>query len=282
MAIDLSALSTATTTANALSNLVLVKPNDNLGYQPQDEKGRPIGTALLFHIEGENQAQLSSDITDHYVEDNTAINDQIALKPEVITVNGFIGELNNVVPEALKPLRIAADRLQILTAYTPELSVASQVAYNAAEQLYRSAINAKAAIDSWRTVNLSGQQVNVIGSNGLRDQTPNQSQTQQQIAFQQFYGYWKKRTLFTIQTPWAIFQNMAILNLRAIQSEDTKVITDFEVTFKMMRFAEVKRTQTLYTPANFQGRLQNQGASEVNLGVQNPVESLSLTSVLPG
>lgn len=281
MAIDLSALSTATTTANALSNLILVKPNDNTGYRPQDAEGNLLGTELLFHYEGENTASLTSEITDHFVEDNTVINDQIALKPEIITVQGFIGELNNIVPESLKPLRFAAEKLQILSAYTPALSISAQVAYNTAEQLYRTAQTTKAAIDSWRTVNLSGQQVNVIGSNGLRDQRPNQTQTKQQVAFQQFYGYWRTRTLFTIQTPWAIFSNMAIQSLRAIQSEETRMITDFEITFKMMRFAQVVRSNAIYENSQFQGRALNQGATETNLGVQNPVDSIGLSSVLP-
>jgi hypothetical protein len=107
----------------------------------------------------------------------------------------------------------------------------------------------------------------VINGSGLN---PRGNQTKQQTYFQQFYGYWANRTLFTIQTPWAIFQDMAIQTLRAVQDADTRVITDFEVTFKLMRFAS---TQVVfegegvqYDNNNFDGRASDQGSKEKDLG----------------
>src|SRR5271163_4191719 len=86
------------TTAQLITTaLALVTPQANIGYKPQSLTGAVLPT-LLFHTEGENVAHLQSDITDHFIEDNTAINDQIALKPEMVTVHGFIGELNDVFP----------------------------------------------------------------------------------------------------------------------------------------------------------------------------------------
>ena len=80
MAVNLSAISNAQTTATALGDLILVTPNTNLGYQPQNQPIIPGTTqsgvqapTLLFDYEGENTATLESDITDHYTEDNTAI-----------------------------------------------------------------------------------------------------------------------------------------------------------------------------------------------------------------
>jgi hypothetical protein len=87
------------------------------------------------------------------------------------------------------------------------------------------------------------------------------SQGLQQAVFQQFYLYWRNRVLFTIQTPWAVFSNMAIEELRATQDESTRVITDFYVSFKMMRFS----TTFLQTPG--QANLQ----SSANLGQTHPV-----------
>ena len=219
---------------------------------------------LLFHYEGENTITLESDITDHYIEDNTAIQDQIALRPELITTHGFIGELNDVVPPVLEPLKFVADKLTVIEAYTPSLSTTALIAYNTAFQLYQVALEAEnSVVAAWDTItgNTEG------------------SQNKQQKMFQQFYGYWKKRNLFTVQTPWAIFQNMAIKTLRAIQDADTRVITDFDVTFKQMRFASTQ----LSTPAkslNFQGRLTNQAASVVNMGTSTPVSDVSLASKL--
>lgn len=269
MAIDLSILSVATTTATALSNLILVNPQDNVGIQPQADS---IGLQteqlqvpkFLFNYEGENTVLLESDITDHFVEDNTAIQDQIALRPEIITTHGFIAELNDIGPEILAPLKLAADKLTVIDAYTPVISATAILAYNEAVQLYAVAQLAKnSAVNAWQTV-----------STGAVPATQNK----QQLAFQQFYGYWQNRTLFTVQTPWAIFRNMAIKSLRAIQDADTRVITDFEISFKMMRFAQTIVTSN--TQNQFQGRAKSQAASLVDNGTSTPVASLGLNTEL--
>lgn len=269
--------------ATALSNLILVSPQKTVGYQPQNAPSWKKDTtqqppALLFNYEGENTVELNSDITDHYIENNTAIQDQIALRPEILTTNGFIGELNDIAPAALQPIKAIAEKLVTVSAYVPSVSVTAALAYANAFQLYQVGANlVNNGISTWSTINGSGGQ-SVINGAGI-SAFPNQ--TKQQIYFQQFYGYWKKRTLFTIQTPWAIFQDMSILRLRAVQDETTRVITNFEVTFKLMRFATTQTVSgELYNNNNFQGRAYNQGAKEVDLGTSTLSESLNTFDTL--
>lgn len=281
MAINLSALAPVTTAATALSNLVLVSPQSVQGYQPQNPpnvNGTPSTAqqppSFLFHYEGEQTVTIESDITDHYVEDNTAIQDQIALKPEMISTHGFIGELNDVTPPALKLLKTAADKLTTIGAYTPGLTLTALIAYSEAFLLYQVASNAvNSAVSAWSSITGTGG-VSVIGSNGLQASS---SQNKQQAAFQQFYGYWRSRTLFTVQTPWAIFQNMAIKSMRAIQDAETRVVTDFELTFKMIRTAS---TLTVSNGLSVDGQLKSQSSSLVDLGTSSPTDSTSLGSGL--
>lgn len=264
---NLAPISTATTAATALSNLILVTPQSTVGYQPQnaptiDNNTRALPPSLIFQYEGEQNLYLQSDITDHYIEDNTAINDMIALHPEEYSTTGYIGELNDVAPQALVPLKFLADKLTTVSAYVPSISETALIAYNEAFFAYQIAQNAiNNAVSSWSTITGSDTE-SVIDGNGI---TIAKNQTKQQIMFQQFYGYWRNRTLFTIQTPWAIFRDMAIKSLRAIQSADTRMITDFEVTFKIMRFAKsisVSRDITKQNRASTQGEaLTNQGQS---------------------
>lgn len=292
----LSDLAPVTTGALALSNLILVTPNSNIGYQPQNREtkdgvSKKLAPPLLFHYEGENSINLDSDITDHYIEDNTAIQDQVALRPEMISVTGFIGELNDVVPKALFPLKAIADKLTVLSAYTPALTTTALIAYNNAFLLYQTAANvAGSAVSSWNTINgsnsteiVEGSNVfsnsTLIGSNGIVKQPKNQNK--QQEAFGQFYGYWRARTLFTIQTPWAVFQNMAIKSLRAIQDSETRVITNFEVTFKMLRFARTLITGPDPT-VDYEARAAIQASPLVDQGTQNPTPSISVTEGLAG
>lgn len=243
----------------------MVSPQKTVGYQPQalpgvDTQDPPI----LFHYEGEQTAVLESDITDHFVEDNTSIQDQWSLHPDQITTQGFIGELNDVPPIALASQLALAQKLTVLGAYTPQLSITALNAYNEALFLYQQALTAAAAYTQARaTINGTGLTESVISSSGLSTQ-PNQ--TQQQIYFQKFYEYRQSRTLFTIQTPWAVWTNMAIKTLRAIQDAESTMVTDFEVTFKQIRFAENITINTNQT----QGRLQDQSASSTNLGTSQP------------
>lgn len=286
---NLSALAPITTAATALSNLVLVSPQSTVGYQPlnpPNADGTPSTAAqppaILFHYEGEQTVQIESDITDHYIEDNSAVQDQIALKPEIITTHGFIGELNDVVPDLLKPLKFAADKLTTIGAYTPQLTETALIAYSEAFFLYQVAANAlNSAVSAWSSIgNLitgsDGQ--SVVGADGL---TVASAQNKQQTAFQQFYGYWRSRTLFTVQTPWAVFQNMAIKSLRAIQDAETRTITDFEVSFKMIR-----KASTASSPGgiltSFLGRSSTQASGETDLGTSSPPSSISLSSGLSG
>jgi len=281
-----SSIQTAATTALTLSNLVLVTPQKNIGYLPTQQGSQSLNVpTLMFHYEGENTVQIDSDITDHYVEDNTAIADNIALKPEIITVNGFIGELNNVTPDELVAIKIATEKLLVISAYTPELSATGQLLYNQAEQAYRLAQTIKNnAVSSWnsvanRTPRSTAGQVNQIGSSGII--TNNGAQTLQQKMYQQFYGYWRNRALFKVQTPWAIFNNCAILGVQAIQDDTTRMITSFTVRFKLIRVAKTQRDNLAFDSSNSQGRAVNQGAPLVDLGTQTPLQSIGLPAVLP-
>ena len=52
----------------------------------------PYGIAgLTFDIRGEERLEFKSEITDHWLENNSAIHDQISLSPEKVTLKGSIG-----------------------------------------------------------------------------------------------------------------------------------------------------------------------------------------------
>ena len=74
-----------------------------------------------------------------------------------------------------------------------------------------------------------------------------------------------ERERFPVQTPWAVFQNMAILRLTATQDAETNVITDFEVTFKLIRMAS-----TIFRLPISSGCFSAQNAANQNLGTSTP------------
>jgi hypothetical protein len=220
MANLLSSVSQATNTAgfiNTIINKAIVKPKDLTGVD-----------GFFFDIEDENSIELTSDITDHFVEDNTAINDHIALHPEIVTVHAFVGELANTPPPGMEFLRDLTDRLAALAPYLPNFVTQAQQIYNQIEQTVKQATK---LLNSAKTL-----------YNVYKKKSINNPQDKQTYAYNFFYSLWQSRALFSVKTPWGNFTDMAILNMRAYQSPDSKYMTDFSITFKKIRFAETITT----------------------------------------
>lgn len=294
---SLNQLSTATLTAQTLANLILVTPQRDVGYQPQNtptnnsqENTNNQPPAFFFHYEGENVATLESDITDHYIEDNSAVEDMIAKRPIIVQTQGYIGELNDVAPKLEVSLSKMKSKLITISAYTPQLSITALDAYNQAFAAYQTAMNIKNNdISKWSTIN--EEEFNraafldevSVGPQGLRTL---KYQTKQQVAFQTFYGYWNSRTLFTVQTPWAIFKNMAILSMRATQDANDRTTSNFELRFKAIRKASTAYTEVSqnkgfeYENTNSAGRNFDQGALEKDLGTETPIQTTRLGQFL--
>lgn len=290
--ISLSGLATGVTAATALSNIALVipqssNPSTTKGYQPLKPQGTngitdnalPLSDALIFHFEDNNNVNLKSDITDHYVEDNSSVVDQIAVKPEMVTVKGFIGELNNVKPAVVQALQDVANNLVLVNSYAPAMSVTALQRIAQADFAYQSAKSiANSAVSAWSSIT-QGSGSQVAAGSGVFTVGSSRIQNLQQKMFQQFYGYWRNRTLFNVQTPWAVFTNMAIDEVVANQDGDTRVISSFDVTFKKIRTATTRTTRTTTLGS---GRNALQSAALAALGSSSGVPGSSLGSSLAG
>jgi hypothetical protein len=253
--------------ANALANLLLVTPNVNVGYQAQSQPitpGLPVpqfqAPSFLFNYEAENTVQLQSDITDHYLEDNTAIQSQISLKPELITVRGYIGELTSLINiQNTGIVGTLVSKLSVISPFLPGVTTTIQNGLNTAQATYTAGANlANSAVSAWNTLSGAGN---------------DPVQTKQQIAFGQFYGFRQSRTLFTLQTPWCVFQNCAILTMTSNQDGESESVSDFEITFKVLRFA----TTSTIAAGSVQGRANAQQSVLINNGTSSP----SPTSTVP-
>ncbi len=230
----------------SLVNVVLVSPSQNQGLKAQQSTINingvpttitPSDDNFLFNFEGEQKFTAKSDITDHFAEDNNSLQDQIALPPPMYTTQGFICELTDIPPSLLAPLKKAANTLTTIDAFVPALSVSALIAYNQAFQAAQVTLSLISSVN-----NTIGTISNFLGGNGSTTQVGSgifgPVQNKQQVAFQKLYNYYVNRTLFTVQTPWCIFKNMAIDTLAAVQSGENQQVTDFQITFKAMRFAQ--------------------------------------------
>ena len=232
-----NSIATLTSNVNFLrsaTNRAIVKPEDFEGI-----------AGFVFDITNKDDISLTSEITDHFIEDNTVINDHIALRPEIITVEGLVGELKLDIPPLLRALSDLNDKLTGFSGFLPELTAQTNEIYNQAEQILRTKEQAEQTIENLH--------------NTFRGLDVAPKETLQSKAFSYFYSLWQSRRIFTVETPWNTFTNMAILNMK-VKQEDTKYISNFSMTFKKIRFAKAIKIE------NSQGRHSEQISDVQNKG----------------
>ena len=191
---------------------------------------RGIGGLLLDIIE-EDAIELSSDITDHYTENNTSIQDHVALRPETVTLHGIVSELavlrdgSDAAQESTNPYDSRPrkyplrDALPGNPAYAPELTPG--------------AVQSKAAAQSPEKPKngVLTKYEDAYGPIGA------QKGKKQKDVFSYFYQLYRGRQFVTVETAWGIWPNMVIQTLRTEQGADSRFKSDFYVTFKPIRFA---------------------------------------------
>lgn len=214
---------------------------------------RPTGlsgiSGFLFDIVAREDAHLNSEITDHFVEDNTAIQDHIALRPERFTVKGYAGEICDAYPQGVQTVQQVLDKVAVLATIAPQF--ASQ-----AEQVYTQITTGQATL---------GEIINSVSSVYDLFSQAITTATRQQAAFNYFYAMWRARQLCTVETPWNVFTDMAIDDVRCQQDEETKVISEFSVTFKKIRKAQT----AVSVGISVAGRVGQMASGFLNYGISS-------------
>lgn len=231
---------------------------------------------FVFDIADDETIELDADITDHYVENGTAVQDHIALRPERVTVRGLVGEYRHIVDGNPTKLQKATKKLTTLASYLPPLSDAASAIYKGLQGK-----NESAALTA-----LTNSTISNIGNTAMdlykAYRNVNIPQTEQQKAFIFFEALRNNRSLFTIQTPFRYYTDMAVESLRTTQSGFSRDQSDFEVTFKKMRFVNVEKNkidnEKAETPAA-DSRLAEQASLKVDKGFTptNPVNNVKFS-----
>lgn len=241
--------------ARSLGAVLLATPETTEGFTPQSKyetSERFPPRMFLFDYEDGNEINLSSETSDHTLENDDTNSIGIVNKPEEISTTGYIGELGTRIPDTLgganvNKLKQQVNKLSLLSAYQPQLTLTAMAALQKAERLYRDAqYMSELATQKWASINpASNDGFFVITGTETAEQIADKvkkarNQTNQQKAFQEIYSYWKKKTLFTVRTPFAVFRNCAIISVRTKQDDDSKHKSSFQVKFKVMRMQAVQ------------------------------------------
>lgn len=220
-------LGNSLTTANPLSNLSSL--TTSVGSALQSYVVSPMAAfglgGFIFGIDGEDEVALMSEITDHYAEDNSVLNDNIALKPKRFTLRSYVGEqqvlINSSQPSILQQV---AQKLTVVTSMLPAVS--------AAESQVGALVAGGASSLNFNSLVSSGANIYAMVKNLI---TPT---TGQAAAYAYFQALYKMKILMSVQTPYEFITNMAIESIIARQDEETKNMSHFIIVLKEFRVAQ--------------------------------------------
>lgn len=235
---------------------------------------------LVFSIIKTHRTSLNAQITDNYIENNTALQDHIAFSPITVTLSGLVSEsvLTSSAAELqtqeqlltarafqnqilwgdrgewwegiTNPSSPLGNKLSTLSILTPASSNITQLAKNAVSQVYTSArryIGAFAGFFNRNTASLP------ISNRG------NIENQKLQYAYDVLQSTFYNRKACIIHTPWKSFQDMYIQSIEITQ-DDVNHIMDVSVTFKQLKFASVQ-----YGKVNEQVRASYNAAAAADL-----------------
>ena len=237
--------------SSVIDTAALVTPQEDVGFN-----------GWLFHIPQDSSLEFNSNITDHYVENNKAVQDNVSLQPIEYTVTGLIGELNwrDVYDKTQQAVAAVEDKLPILSILTPELTAQALQTFNLVDKAYNTAKKLEKLAGDNNDDGVYEQFLKQAGKS-FTSAIPGKLK-QQELAVNFFFWAWQGRKLFRVQTPWRIFENMVIKSCRANQSESGKTATNLVITFKQLNIINWK----IVNKKIGMSRNATQTAAQVNKG----------------
>ena len=193
-----------------------------------------------FDVIKSHRIQLQSQITDYWLENNTAVQDTINVAPILITLSGMVGEvvftpptsfidtlankLNNRFPS--NSGFTLTQKLGVISSIIPSVDNYTQLAKNAISYT-ESAFNRYKKL--YETVK------------SFKNGTASNIKSKQQQIYESFEKFQLNRTSLIVNTPYGVFENMFIQNV-TMEQTDTNTVSNVTVTLKQLSFKEVEFT----------------------------------------
>lgn len=244
---------------------------------------------FLFNVPKVEQVKRSNDITDYYTDNNTVFNDHIAHKPVIVTISGLQGEYFYSVHKLKDMISAVGTTLKLVSQFKPQFSTIQN-------QLRNKWNNYRQQVETINDYSLNNFDLYDPSSYDLTLKEKakmffNQFTTYDGIdlykLFQALYKFKSAQTRaylffetlsysnkpFTVETRWKRFENMYIQDV-TVTGEETSDISDFQVVFKQMNFANSQVVKI-----NAAGRTQQQYWKETNKGLDNGTKVETINNV---
>jgi|GEM_PF-6674766 hypothetical protein len=192
-------------------------------------------SGFIFDIPTGEKTTLTADISEHYTENGSYINDHIVLKPVEFTLSGLVGELVYTKPQK-GTFEYTADQitnaLQSVDAYTGLVGYTSEMAQKV------SVLTTQASYIANQYNSIKKKATTLLSYISGSEST----ESLQQEAYKKLYSLWKSKQIVSVQTPWQYFAKMGISSVVASRDDKSDDYTDFSITLKELRFADVQTT----------------------------------------
>lgn len=229
-----------TNTSNAISFAQISESFSKYVVTPLNAFG--LG-GFVFDIEGETSNTLSAEITDHYLENNEAVQDHIAIKPLKVTLRSYVGELVYETDTTTNTiLQKVVQKLTVLSQYLPILAKQAQQV--------QSSLRVGALNSNTIKQGLTSPILNNVIDLWAMTKNLNPAASKQQQAYLYFKALLEQKLLVSLQTPFEFVTNMAVEEVIATQDETTRSMCDFSITLKKIRVAATKVTR--FDPSKYQ------------------------------
>lgn len=209
---------------------------------------------FVFDVERDTKIELKANITDHYVEDNSVLQDHSAISPLRLSLNTFVGELVNYQNSSeAGGVEKVVQKLTVLSDYIPDMISSAK---NIRDDIINNDLSipdlVENANDLWRiTKNL------------------NPGASRQQQAYLYFRALFEKKILVSVQTPFEYLPNMMIEGITAVQPEDSQTYSEFSLRLKQIRTARTELIE--FDKEKYQSRSQQQNQAQKDNGKANGV-----------
>lgn len=242
----------------------LFKDSVNIGEAVVNVLGNFGIAGFKFHLPETEQITMQNDITDHFVETNSAVQDHIARKPTIVTLSGLQGEYFYSVNEIEDLLATITPTLSLVKQFLPKIAPSTQ------QNKVQKATQENAVIQENElivgSVEVQKRQFNAMDLFKLF-QDLYKLKSAQTRAYYFFEALFKSRAIMSIETSWRRLDNMVIQNVQAIRDGNAD-ITEFMLTFKQLSITE----SGVEKKENTAGRLAQQSAPVTNKGVDKGQE----------
>lgn len=196
------------------AKLIVQSSEKNVGY--------------YFDIVEEHSLSIQNQITDNFLENNTAVQDHIAHNPITVSLNGLSGEIifeqpNWILNQTAQGYNnVPTDKLQILPALIPQVDNVTQIAKNTIQYVESSYKRYEKIIKRFTNQSVKTTRLKQI--------------------YRDLKGLSDSNIALFVVTPYATFENMYIQSITLRQGNEN-YITDVGVTLKQVQYANVGVTE---------------------------------------